>query len=419
MGNSDAPAREARVVTGINLVFRSLRHRNFRLFFLGQGVSLIGTWMQQTAMSWLVYRLTGSPFLLGLVGFSSQIPVFFLAPVAGFAADRWNRHRILVATQSLALLQALALSALAFTGSLTIGHIIPLSVIMGLINAVDMPVRQAFVVEMVERREELGNAIALNSSLFNSARLIGPSIAGLVVSSAGEGICFLINALSFIAVIAALLSMKLKPRERAADGSGVFESVREGFSYAFRSPPIRKVLIMLALVSLIGIPFLVLMPVIARDVLGGGADTLGFLMGAAGLGALCGAVTLAMRKGIRGLGRWIPLAASIFGAGLVAVSFSRTLWASLFLVAVAGFGMMVQIASSNTLMQSVADDDKRGRVMSLYTMSLVGLAPLGSLILGSIAGKIGAPNTLFASGVACIVAAYVVMGRKPRRQGGA
>jgi MFS family permease len=398
------------------LVFRSLRHRNFRLFFLGQGVSLIGTWMQQTAMSWLVYRLTGSPFLLGLVGFSGQIPVFFLAPVAGFAADRWNRRRILLVTQSLALVQALALSALAFTGTLTVGHIIPLSVFMGLINAVDMPVRQAFVVEMIERREELGNAIALNSSLFNGARLIGPSVAGLVVASAGEEICFLINALSFIAVIAALLSMKLRPRAPATAASGVFESVREGFSYAFRFPPIRKVLVMLALVSLFGIPFIVLMPVIARDLLGGGADTLGFLMGAAGLGALCGAVTLASRKGIRGLGRWIPLAASIFGAGLVAVSFSRTLWVSLLLVAVAGFGMMVQTASSNTLMQSAADDDKRGRVMSLYAMSLVGLAPLGSLILGSLAGKIGAPNTLLVSGVACIAGAYIVMGRKPRKR---
>jgi MFS family permease len=417
MGDFAKTDRRALEGARLTLAFRSLRHRNFRLFFAGQGVSLVGTWMQQTAMGWLVYRLTGSPFLLGLVGFSGQIPVFLLAPVAGFAADRWNRHRILVVTQSLALLQALALTALSFAGVLTVGHVIPLGVFTGLINAVDMPVRQSFVVEMLERKEDLGNAIALNSFMFNGARLIGPSVAGLIVAAAGEGVCFLINAVSFTAVIAALLSMKLKPRRPAPGGGGLFQSVREGFAYAFGTPPIRKVLITLAVASLFGVPFLVLMPVIARDLLGGAADTLGFLMGAAGFGALAGAMALALRKGPKGLGAWISLASSIFGIGIVSVSFSRTLWASLLFTAVAGFGMMVQIASSNTLMQTAADDDKRGRVMSLYTMALVGLAPLGSLVLGGLAGRIGARNTLLAGGVACLAGSTLAIGRTRRRRG--
>lgn len=399
---------------GFQVLFRSLRSRNFRLFFVGQGVSLIGTWMQQTAMSWLVYRMTNSAFLLGLVGFSSQIPAFFLAPFAGVAADRWNRHRIIVITQSLALVQALLLSVLAFTDSITIGHIIPLSIFIGLINAVDMPTRQSFMLEMVEGKEDLANAIALNSSMFNGARLIGPSVAGLVVSAAGEGVCFVINALSFSAVIVSLLLMKLKPREAAAPAAPVLHRLREGFSYVFGSAPIRRILFLLALVSLMGFPFIILMPVFARDILGGDARTLGFLMGATGLGALAGAVALAFRKQTRGLGAWIPYAVSIFGAGLFALSFSRALWISLFFALIAGFGMMVHIASSNTLLQSIADDDKRGRVMSFYTMALIGVAPLGSLMLGSLAGAIGAPLTLVISGFSCVAGAFLIMGRRGR-----
>ncbi len=399
---------------GLRRTFRALRFRNYRLFFGGQLISLIGTWMQQIAVTWLVYRLTNSAFLLGTVGFAAQMPLFIISPFAGVLADRLNRHRILVATQTLAMVQATVLAVLTLTGHIQIIHIILLSIFLGLVNAFDVPTRQSFVLEMIENKEDLGNAIALNSSMFNGARLLGPSIAGIVIAAIGEGLCFLLNALSFVAVIIALLAMRIAPRERKVESRGVLEGFKEGFKYAFGFAPIKYILLLLALVSVMGMPYAVLMPIFARDILHGGPRTLGFLMGATGMGALTGAMFLASRKSVAGLSRWIPAAASIFGAGLIAFSFSRSLWLSMGLLYVVGFGMMVQMASSNSILQTISDDDKRGRVMSFYAMSFMGMAPFGSLLAGSFASVIGAPTTLMISGICCIIGAAVFAAKLPK-----
>jgi MFS family permease len=393
--------------TGLMLLFRALRHRNYRLFFAGQGISLIGTWMQRIAMSWLVYRLSHSALLLGVTGFAGQIPTFVLAPFTGVLADRWNRHRTLIVTQVLATIQAVVLTVLVMTRTVEVWHVVVLAVILGTINALDMPVRQSFIVQMIETRGDLGNAIALNSSLVNAARLIGPSVAGILIAAFGEGICFLINALSYVPAIAALLAMRFEPPRAAAANGRVIEGLREGFSYVFGFKPIRYILLLLALVSLMGMPYQVLMPVFAQDILGGGPHTLGFLMGASGLGALIGTVYLACRKNVRGLGIVIAASAALFGIGLIAFSFSRVVWLSLALVLVAGLGMMVQMASSNTVLQTVVDDDKRGRVMSFYTMAFMGMAPFGSLLAGALAERIGAPNTLLVGGVFTVAGAVL------------
>lgn len=391
---------------GLAFMLRALSHRNYRLFFSGQSISLIGTWMTRIATSWLVYRLTNSALLLGIVGFAGQIPAFVLAPFAGVLVDRWNRHRLLVATQVLALLQSLALALLALTGLINIWHIVILSVLQGLINAFDMPARQAFVVEMVEKREDLANAIALNSSMVNAARLLGPSIGGVIIAAVGEGWCFMLDAVSYLAVIASLLAMKITPRmTRRTNDVNVLQQLREGWTYAFRFAPIRNILLLLALVSLVGMPYTVLMPVFANEVLHGGPNTLGLLMAASGVGALTGAMFLAARKSVLGLGKYIPLMAGTFGAGLMAFSFSRMLWLSLLLMVVTGLGFMVQMAASNTVLQTIVEEDKRGRVMSFYTMAFMGTAPFGSLLAGSVAAKIGAPQTLFFGGLGCILGA--------------
>lgn len=393
--------------TGLRLVFRALRYRNYRLFFGGQSISLIGTWIQRIAMSWLVYRLTNSAFLLGVVGFTGQIPTFLVAPFAGALSDRWSRHRILVVTQTLAMIQALVLALLVLTGAIEVWHLISLSIFLGLINAFDMPARQSFVVEMVEKREDLGNAIALNSSMFNGARLLGPSIAGVLIATTGEGICFLLNGISYIAVIAALLAMKIAPRKTETQNTDVLQGLKEGFSYAFGFAPIRSILLLLGVVSLVGMPYTVLMPVFAKEILRGGPHTLGFLMGASGIGALVGAIYLASKKDVLGLERAIPLATSIFGIGIIAFSLSRVLWLSLAMMLLTGFGMMVQMASSNTILQTIVDDDKRGRVMSIYTMAFMGTAPFGSLLAGGLASKIGAPNSLMVGGLFCILGSLI------------
>jgi MFS family permease len=391
---------------GPAFMLRALAHKNYRLFFSGQSISLIGTWMTRIATSWLVYRLTGSPLLLGIVGFAGQIPSFILAPLAGVLVDRWNRHRLLVATQVLALLQSLSLALLALTGLIKIRHIIILSVFQGLINAFDMPARQAFVVEMVEKREDLANAIALNSSMVNAARLLGPSIGGVVIAAVGEGWCFMLDAVSYLAVIASLLAMKITPRMLSAtNDANILQQLREGWTYAFRFAPIRNVLLLLALVSLVGMPYTVLMPVFANEVLHGGPSTLGLLMAASGVGALMGAMFLASRKTVLGLGKFIPLMAAAFGAGLILFSFTRVLWLSLGLMVVTGLGFMVQMAASNTVLQTIVEEDKRGRVMSFYTMAFMGTAPFGSLLAGSIAERIGAPHTLLFGGLGCIIGA--------------
>ena len=392
---------------------RALRYQNFRLFFGGQIVSLVGTWMQRIALAWLVYRLTNSAFLLGAVGFAGQIPTFILAPVAGVFADRWNRRKVLIVTQSLAMTQALILSALVLTGTLVIWHIFVLSMFLGVVNAWDTPVRQAFMVEMVEKKEDLSNAIALNSSMVNSARLLGPSLAGILIATVGEGMCFLLNCISYLAVIAALAAMKIATRDSARKRSGVWSGLTEGFTYAFGFAPMRSVLLLLALVSLMGMPYTVLMPVFAKDILHGGPHTLGFLMGASGVGALGGAVYLASRKSVLGLGKIIPLAAGLFGLGLIAFSRSHLLPLSILLMLATGFGMIVEMAASNTVLQTIVDDDKRGRIMSFFTMAFMGMTPFGSLLSGFLAGIIGAQNTLLLGGAACLIGAAVFAGKLP------
>lgn len=404
--NKSAPEGNTANAGGLAFMLRALKHKNYRLFFSGQSISLIGTWMTRIATSWLVYRLSNSALLLGIVGFAGQIPSFLLGPFAGVIVDRWNKHRLLVVTQVLALLQSLVLALLALTGLIDIWHVIVLSIIQGLINAFDMPARQAFVVEMIEKRDDLANAIALNSSMVNAARLLGPSIGGIIIAAVGEGWCFMIDTISYLAVIASLLAMKITPRIKSKTNNvAVLQQLREGWTYAFRFAPIRNVLLLLALVSLVGMPYTVLMPIFANDILHGGPNTLGLLMAASGVGALAGAMFLAARKSVLGLGKYIPLMAGMFGAGLMAFSFSRLLWLSLILMVVTGLGFMVQMAASNTVLQTIVDEDKRGRVMSFYTMAFMGTAPFGSLLAGSISAKIGAPHTLFFSGLGCVLGA--------------
>jgi MFS family permease len=386
---------------------RALKHRNYRLFFGGQSISLIGTWMQQIARAWLVYRLTDSAFLLGLVGFASQIPTFVLASFAGVMADRYNKHRIIIATQALAMLEATILTILTLTNIIHVWHIIALSFFSGLINAFDMPTRQSFVIDMVDDKNDLPNAIALNSSMFNAARLIGPTIAGFLIASFGEGMCFLLNAISYVAVIAALLMMKISPYINNKKKEKVLEGLKEGIKYAYNFKPIRALLLLIALVSLAGMPYTVIMPVFARDILKGNANTLGFLLGAVGTGALLGAIYLASRKSILGLGRWIAIAAGIFSLGLICFSFSKNIYLSLLLMFFTGFGMMMQMASSNTLLQTLVDDDKRGRVMSLYVMAFMGTAPFGSFMAGALASTIGAPYTILSGGIVCLLGAII------------
>lgn len=387
-------------------MLRAFDHRNYRLFFSGQSISLIGTWMTRIATSWLVYRLTNSPLLLGVVGFAGQIPSFLLAPFAGVLIDRWSRHRLLVITQVLAMVQSLGLAALTLSGTIKIWHVIALSAFQGVINAFDMPARQAFVSEMVERREDLANAIALNSSMVNAARLIGPSLAGVIIAALGEGWCFLLDGVSYVAVIASLLLMYI-PRtvSEKIPEENIFHEFRQGWNYIVDFAPIRNMLLLLALVSLVGMPYTVLMPVFASKILGGGSYTLGWLMAASGVGALMGALFLAARKTILGLGKFIPIMAAAFGAGLIAFSFSRALWLSLLLLVVTGMGFMVQMAVCNTLLQTITEEDKRGRVMSFYTVAVMGTTPFGSLLAGLAAARIGAPHTLFIGGFFCIIGA--------------
>jgi len=391
--------------SGLRFALRALQYRNYRLFFGGQTVSLVGTWMTRIAMSWLVYRLTNSAFLLGFVGFAGQIPAFVLAPFAGVWVDRWNLHRVLIWTQVLSMVQSFALAGLALSHTITIQQIIWLSLFQGVVNAFDMPARQAFVVEMVEKREDLPNAIALNSSMVNAARLIGPSLAGIIIAGFGEGDCFLIDGISYIAVIASLLLMRLRPEAVRSAPKQMLHELREGWQYVAHFVPARSVLLLLALVSLVGMPYTVLMPVFAASVLHGGAHTLGFLMGASGVGALVAAASLAARKSVLGLGKVIPVSAFLFGSGLVAFSLSRWLWLSLPMMLVTGFSMMQQMAASNTILQTIVPDDKRGRVMSYYSMAFMGISPFGSLFAGIAAARIGAPRTLLIGGIVTSVGA--------------
>lgn len=412
MGNM-FPENTTAKATRFENIFRSLKYKNYRLFFYGQSISLIGTWMQRIATPWLVYSMTDSVFLLGLVGFAGQIPTFLIAPFAGVLIDRWNRYTILVITQILAMIQSLVLAYLFFDNSIQVWHIMVLSTFLGCINAFDMPARQSFIVDMIEKKEDLGNAIALNSSMVNSARLIGPSIAGVLISLTGEGICFLVNGLSYIFVITFLLLMKIPRREVVSQEIPVLQGLKEGFRYTFGFMPIRYIILLLALVSLMGMPYTVLMPVFAKSIIHGGPHTFGFLMGASGIGALMAAIYMASRKSVLGLVKIVPRFAAFFGVGLIAFSQSNIFLLSLALMLVIGAGMIMQMTSSNTILQTIVDDDKRGRVMSFYTMAFMGTAPFGSLLAGYLASIIGAPNTLVIGGVSCILGAIVFARKLP------
>lgn len=409
----DSGSRNTQKQAAFRFIIRAFRYRNYRLFFGGQGLSLIGTWMQQIGMSWLVYRLTGSAFLLGLIGFTGQVPTFVLTTFAGVFADRIERRKLLFATQVSAMIQAFILAFLTLTGAVAIWHLIVLSIFLGLINALDVPARQSFVVDIVQNKEDLGNAIALNSFMFNSARLLGPSIAGLLIGIVGEGVCFLLNGISFLAIIIALLAMKIPKKKIKSKHAPIIQGLKDGYAYAFGFPPIRYIILLLGLVSFMGMPYIVLMPIFAKDILHGGPHTLGFLMGATGVGALAGAAFLASRKSVLGLGRIIVIASSIFGLGLIAFSFSRHLQLSLCMMLLTGFGMIVQMASSNTILQTIVHEDKRGRIMSFYAMAFMGMAPFGSLMAGSLASRIGAPATLMLSGIACIIGSLLFLTKLP------
>ena len=395
------------------MIFRSLQHRNFRLFFMGQGLSLIGTWMQMTAVAWLVWRLGHNPFLLGLSGFAARIPTFALAPFAGVLVDRVNRRRLVLVMQILAMLQALLLAGLMYSGQLAIWHVILLALFLGFINAVDMPARQSFLVQLLDRREDLNNAIALNSSMVNGARLIGPSLAGFLIARSGEGFCFLLNGLSYLAVIASLLLMRLPPQPPPRHRGAVRDHLREGFHYAFGFMPIRALLLLLALVSLTGASYTQLLPIFAQQILHGDARTQGFLLSAAAVGALAGALYLATRRTVRGLGRVIAVSPVILGAGLMAMGLSSRLGVTLALMPVIGLGLMVQTASTNTILQTIVDDDQRGRVMSFYSMAFMGMVPLGSLFAGTLAHLIGARATVIVGGGCCIAGALWFVRRLP------
>ncbi|HVA99324.1 MAG TPA: MFS transporter [Bacteroidia bacterium] len=389
-------------------MFRALKHKNYRLFFAGQTISLIGTWMQQIAMNWLVYRLTNSVFLLGTVGFATQMSTFVLAPFAGVYTDRWNRHKILITTQSLSLLQALIFTILIFTHTIAVWHIFVLAVFLGFVNAFDIPARQAFLVQMIDDRKDLPNAIALNSSVFNAARLVGPAVAGILIALLGEGFCFLLNSVSYVAVIIALLMMKNFQPQGKANSKKVWEHLREGFSYAFHLPTVRNILILLAIISLFGMPYSVLMPVFAKKIFLGGAHTYGFLTGATGIGALIAAFFLAARKDAIGLGKILFIGSLIFGTSILLFSLSHNLVLSLFILVAIGFGQIVQMASGNTIIQTQVDDSMRGRIMSIYTMAFRGFMPLGCLLAGTLATLIGAPYTLFLGSTVCIFAGLLL-----------
>lgn len=397
-------------------MFRALRHRNYRLFFSGQIISLVGTWMQSVAQSWLVYRLTGSSLLLGLVGFAGQIPVFLLSPVGGLVADRYSRHRVVIGTQTSSMLLAFILSALTLLGHIRVWEIMVLASSLGVVNAFDVPARQAFIVEMVHS-EDIINAVALNSSMVNGARVLGPAIAGVLVAAIGEGWCFFGNAVSYIAVIAGLLLMVVDKHERSAQRVSGLQSIIEGFRFVARTGPIRALLLLLGLISLTGMPYAVLMPIFAAKILHGGARGLGMLMGASGIGALAGTLMLAAKREVHGLGRWINFASLGFGGSMILFALSRSYPLSIALLVPVGFSMMLQMSSSNTMIQIMVPDALRGRVMAVYSMMFMGMAPFGALLAGAIANRIGAPHTVVLGGVCCVAGATIFGLRWPHLRG--
>ena len=382
---------------------RAFRHRNYRLFFGGQSVSLVGTWITRVATSWLVYRLTGSELLLGLVGFCGQIPTLLLTPIAGVVVERSDKRQILIWTQVLSLVQSVLLAVLTLTDVITVAQILALQVVQGVINAFDTPARQALVVEMVEDRADVPNAIALNSTMVNGSRIVGPSIGGLIIAAVGEGWCFAVDAVSYVGVVISIVLMRLTPRAPKRHETSLVDDLRVGWRYVIDSVPIRSALTLLAIVSTFGMPYTVLMPVIAAEELGGGPNTLGLLMGATGVGALAGGVYLARRESVIGLGRVILIGTLLFGTSLLAFSGAPNVWSAAILLAFAGFGFITQMASTNTIIQTIVDEAFRARVMAFYTMAFFGTVPIGSLIAGVVADRIGAPATIRLGAVVCIL----------------
>lgn len=391
---------------------RALRHRNYRIYFFGMFVSFTGTWMQSVAQGWLIYRLTGSAWLLGLAGFASQVPVFLLAPLGGVMADRHSRHRIIIITQTVAMFQAFALAALTMGGVVTVNDVFALAVLLGIVNAFDLPTRQSFMVELVDRKD-LMNAIALNSSMIQGSRVLGPALAGLLVGWLGEGPCFLINAISYLAVLAGLFAIRVSRDHTGSTDGTALSHLREGFDYVRHTRPVRALLLLVAFVSIFGLPYIVLMPIFASEVLRGGPRALGVLLGAAGTGALAGALTLAARRHVQGLGRVVALSVAALGSSLIFFSMSRSLIISTVLLVPVGFSLLLQMSASNTLVQTMVPDRMRGRLMSFYAMSLMGMAPFGSLIAGAAASRIGAPWTVAAGGAMCVAASILFWWRLP------
>jgi len=386
-----------------NDLFRALRNKNYRLFFYGQSLSLVGTWIQQVALSWLIYSVTNSPFLLGFVMFAGQLPTFLIAPFAGVFADRYDKHKIIIITQVVSMMQAILLAIFVLTNHINVSILIILNIILGIANSFDIPTRQSFVIQMVENKEDLPNAIALNSSIVNGSRLIGPAVAGILVASFGEGICFLINAISFVFVIISLLLMKIEKEEKENNGkASILKQLKEGYQYSFGFLPIKSVILLLAAVSLFGNPYMVLLPVFAKDILSGNATTLGYLNSAVGIGALSAALYLASRQSTLGLGKIIATTTFIFALSLISFSFSKSFTLSFIILLFCGFGMMMQTAGSNTILQTLSNDDMRGRVMSFYTVAFRGMAPFGSLWAGTFADNFGAPVTVLISGIVCL-----------------
>ncbi len=386
---------------------RALGHRNFRLFVVGQGISVIGTWMQQIATVWLVYRLSNSSLLLGVADFTAQIPAALILPLAGVLTDRWRRHRTVLATQTLMMIQAFALMALTVTGVISVWQILVLGAFLGVVSAFDCTARQSFVIEMVGSHDDLGNAVAINSSVFSGARLLGPAVAGIVIGLCGEWPCFLLNGLSYLAVLASLLAMRVQPVARKAADAGIVAGLSEGLDYIAGSMPIRTILLLLGIVSMMSAPLTVLMPLLATQVLHGGPYTLGLLTAALGAGALAACLFLAARKSVIGLGRVIAAATAAFGLGLAGLSLSHSLAVSLVLLLATGFAMLAQMAASNAVLQTIVEEEKRGRVMSFYTMAFFGMGPLGSLLSGALAGRIGISATFLTFGAICLTASAI------------
>jgi MFS family permease len=386
----------------------ALRHRNYRLFFSGQMISLMGTWIQRLTMGWLAYRLTRSSISLGLIGFTSQIPTFLLTPIAGVLADRLDRRRVIIITQTLAMVQALSIAILVITGKINFPWLVAMSLFLGIVNAFDTPLRHSFIVDLLEDREDLGNAIAINSMMINITRMIGPSVAGIMITLVGEGICFLLNALSYVAVIWALFLMKVKVVEKRLEHQ-LFVELQDGFQYAFSAPMIRSILLLLGLVSFAGMSYTTLIPIYVREILHGSANTQGYLMGSIGLGSLLSALLVASCKTVSRLRTYIPMATGLVGVGLVFFSMIKEQWLALMILFVIGMGTLAQTVISNTIIQTDVAEEKRGRVMSIYTVAFLGMEPFGNLFMGSLAHRLSLSKAFLIGGSICVVGAFLFM----------